>query len=140
MVEVLAPLRGDARTVGVRLGRRLAEAGPTDDVRCTIAGGETTVTVAGDGTGGRNQELALAAAPQLLGLPLALLAAFATDGEDAPPMPRARSRPERRWPRAIEAARDPNEHLSRNNAYPLFAALDDLIQTGPTGTNVCDLV
>ena len=138
-VEVLPPLRGEARLAGVALGRRIADAPPTDAVRCWIAGGETTVTVRGAGKGGRNQELALAAAPQLLGLRHALLVAFATDGVDGPTDAAGAVVDASTIARAIELGRDPATHLADNDAYPFFAALEDLLRPGPTGTNVADL-
>jgi glycerate 2-kinase len=138
-VDVLAPLRGEARLAGVALGRRIAEASPTDAVRCAIAGGETTVTVRGVGKGGRNQELALAAAPQLLGLRHALLLTFGTDGVDGPTDAAGAVVDANTIARAIELGRDPATHLADNDAYPFFAALDDLLRPGPTGTNVADL-
>jgi hydroxypyruvate reductase len=138
-VEVLPPLRGEARLCGVTLGRRIAEAPPTDAVRCTIAGGETTVTVHGRGRGGRNQELALAAAPQLLGLRHALLVAFATDGIDGPTDAAGAVIDGSTVPRALELGIDPATHLADNDAYRFFDALHDLCKPGPTGTNVCDL-
>jgi hydroxypyruvate reductase len=138
-VEVLPPLTGEARRCGVRLGRLVAEAPATDAVRCTIVGGETTVTVTGHGRGGRNQELALAAAPQLLGTRHGLLVTLATDGEDGPTDAAGAVVSATTIPRAIAAGLDPAAHLADNNAYPFFAALDDLLRPGRTGTNVCDL-
>jgi hydroxypyruvate reductase len=138
-VEVLPSLRGEARVCGVALGRRIAEAPPTDAVRCAIAGGETTVTVRGSGKGGRNQELALAAAPQLLGVRHGLLVAFATDGVDGPTDAAGAVVEHSTVPRAIERGKDPAAHLADNDAYRFFDALDDLLRPGPTGTNVCDL-
>ena len=138
-VAVLPPIRGEAKLAGIRLGRVIAEAPPTDAVRCTIVGGETTVTVTGRGRGGRNQELVLAAAPQLLGCPHGLLVALATDGEDGPTDAAGAVASATTIPRAIEAGLDPAAHLADNNAYALFDALDDLLRPGPTGTNVCDL-
>jgi glycerate 2-kinase len=108
-------------------------------VRCAIAGGETTVTVRGVGKGGRNQELALAAAPQLLGLRHALLLTFGTDGVDGPTDAAGAVVDANTIARAIELGRDPATHLADNDAYPFFAALDDLLRPGPTGTNVADL-
>ena len=138
-VEMLPPIRGEAKLGGIRLGRVIAEAPPTDAVRCTIVGGETTVTVTGSGRGGRNQELALAAAPQLLGCPHGLLVTLATDGEDGPTDAAGAVTSATTIPRAIAAGLDPAAHLADNNAYALFDALGDLLRPGPTGTNVCDL-
>ncbi len=138
-VTVRPPLVGIARREGVTLGRQLMEAPPSENVRCTLAGGETRVELTGTGVGGRNQELALAAAPQLLGNPHALLATLATDGEDGPTDAAGAVVDGHTVVRALEQHRDPLEHLRNNDSYPLFDALDDLLRPGPTGTNVCDL-
>ena len=138
-VEVVAPLRGEARIEGVRFAQARMEAPPTDAVRITIAGGETVVTVRGDGEGGRNQELALAAAPALMGHPHALLVTLATDGEDGPTDAAGAVVDGTTITRALELGLDPSDFLRRNDAYPFFDALGDLLQPGPTGTNVCDL-
>ncbi|MEM6292210.1 MAG: MOFRL family protein [Myxococcota bacterium] len=138
-VQVEAPLRGEARVEGARWARARMDAPPTDAVRCTIAGGETVVTVRGDGLGGRNQEFALAAAPQLLHAPHALLLSLATDGEDGPTDAAGAVVDGATVIRALEAGLDPDAYLKANNAYAFFDALDDLLRTGPTGTNVCDL-
>ncbi len=138
-VDVLPPLCGEARMAGIALGRRIADAPSTDAVRCLIAGGETTVVVRGSGHGGRNQELALAAAPHLLGSPHALLVTFATDGIDGPTDAAGAVVDGTTIPRALERALDPATHLANNDAYRFFDALGDLLRPGPTGTNVCDL-
>jgi glycerate 2-kinase len=107
---------------------------------CLVWGGETTVTVRGSGTGGRNQELALAAAIALDGLPGVLLVALATDGTDGPTDAAGAVATGDTVARARAMGLDPAAHLADNNAYPFFDALDDLIHTGPTGTNVNDLL
>ena len=105
-----------------------------------IAGGETTVTIKGDGKGGRNQELALAAINELSGEQDVVLIALATDGEDGPTdAAGAVVTGESAW-RAESLGIDAADHLSRNDAHPFFDALGDLIRTGPTGTNVNDLI
>ena len=107
---------------------------------CLIAGGETTVTIKGDGKGGRNQELALAAINELSGEQDVVLIALATDGEDGPTdAAGAVVTGESAW-RAESLGIDAADHLSRNDAHPFFDALGDLIRTGPTGTNVNDLI
>jgi glycerate 2-kinase len=106
---------------------------------CIIAGGETTVTVRGDGTGGRNQELALAAAPGLAGLKDVMVLAAATDGNDGPTDATGAIADGTTVARARERGLDPAPYLARNDAYHFFEALGDLIKTGPTNTNVNDL-
>ena len=77
--------QGKAREVGLELAHKMrVTINSQSHPFCLIAGGETTVTIKGNGTGGRNQELALAAVPQLAGLENALLISLATDGEDGP--------------------------------------------------------
>ena len=112
---------------------------PTADVRCTIAGAETVVTVRGDGRGGRNQEFALSAAPALMHNPHALLVSLATDGEDGPTDAAGAAADGTTVLRALEQGLDPDDHLRRNDSYALFDALGDLLKPGPTGTNVCDI-
>lgn len=108
---------------------------------CVISSGETTVTVTGQGLGGRNQEFALAVVDRLSGAePAALLASVGTDGVDGPtdaagaivdPTSRDRAR--------AAGLRAPADYLGGNDSYRFFAATGDLMQTGPTGTNVGDL-
>jgi glycerate 2-kinase len=134
-------LQGEAREVGVRLARQLLD----DTVKrkrpfCLIAGGETTVTIQGNGKGGRNQELALAAVNELAGLDNVMLISLATDGEDGPTDAAGAVVTGESAQRAELLGLRVADHLSRNDAYPFFDALDDLIRTSPTGTNVNDLV
>jgi glycerate 2-kinase len=134
-------LQGEAREVGRELAHYLRVSIPTKTHPfCLIAGGETTVTIKGDGKGGRNQELALATVDELAGLRDVLFIALATDGDDGPTdaagavvTGESAQRAELLGLRAID-------HLSRNDAYPFFDALGDLLKTGPTGTNVNDLI
>jgi glycerate 2-kinase len=103
-------------------------------------GGETTVTVRGDGRGGRNQELALATAILLAGEDGVVIACLGTDGVDGPTDAAGAIIDGGTAGRAAAAGLDPVGHLRRNDAYPLLQATGDLIVTGPTGTNVNDLV
>jgi hydroxypyruvate reductase len=137
--SVTAGVEGEARRVGQAQAETLvdaAEPGPT----CWIWGGETTVTVTGDGTGGRNQELALSAALALEGSARdAVLLSGGTDGIDGPTDAAGA------WatPATAAAARDvgcaPRDHLDRNDAHPLFDAVGQLLRPGPTHTNVMDV-
>ncbi len=104
-----------------------------------IAGGETTLVVAGDGKGGRNQEFALCASLLLDRRPNVTLLAAGTDGTDGPTDATGAFVDGRTVSRARAAGRDVRTHLQRNDAYPLLDALGDLFRTGPTGTNVMDL-
>jgi hydroxypyruvate reductase len=134
-------LQGEAREVGVELARRLlAETQARSRPFCLIAGGETTVTIKGGGKGGRNQELALAAVNELAGAKDVLLISLATDGEDGP-TDAAGAVVTGESARVSESlGLDAAGSLSRNDAYPFFEAAGDLLKTGPSGTNVNDLV
>lgn len=139
-------LDGQAREIG-RLAAGIARDLPAG--QCLIMGGETTVTVRGKGRGGRNQELALAAALALEQQPRTVIFSFATDGEDGP-TPAAGAiitGDTARLGRSYGI--DPIAYLLDNGSYTFFARLDDLsrgraephlITTGPTATNVNDLV
>ena len=134
-------LQGEARQVGAMLAKRLRnEAVSRPRPFCLVAGGETTVKVKGQGKGGRNQELALAAVEELNGLENVLLIALATDGDDGPTDAAGAVVTGETAQRAAAIGLDAADHLSRNDSYPYFQALDDLIKSGPTGTNVNDLV
>ena len=130
-------LSGEARELGGRLAA-LARESARPGV-CLVAGGETTVTVRGDGRGGRSQELALAAAIALDGASVVLLAA-GTDGTDGPTEAAGAVIDAGTLARARAAGVDPQEHLERNDAYGFFEKVGGLVVTGPTGTNVMDLV
>jgi len=105
-----------------------------------VMGGETTVTIRGSGTGGRNQELALAIALEIQGRPNLLVACFATDGNDGPTNAAGAFADGQTVARAAAIGLDAQIFLDNNNSYPFFQALDDLIITGPTNTNVNDLI
>jgi glycerate 2-kinase len=134
---------GEARTVApALLERARALASGRTGPLCVIASGETTVKVVGTGKGGRNQEMALAAAA-----PLAAdgrradtaVASIGTDGIDGPTDAAGALADSTTMSRATQRSLDPAAYLADNNAYAFFAALDDLIITGPTTTNVGDV-
>lgn len=133
-------LQGEAREVGKMLAERLKdELSNRTRPFCLIAGGETTVTLRGNGKGGRNQELALAAVEELHGLEGVMLISLATDGEDGPTDAAGAAVTGESAGRAERLGMDAAGHLSRNDAYHFFLKLGDLIRTGPSGTNVNDL-
>ena len=134
-------LQGEARDVGVMLAKQLRnEVTKRPRPFCLIAGGETTVTLTGNGKGGRNQELALAAVDELRGLENVLLIALATDGEDGPTDAAGAVATGKTFQMAERLGVDAAVHLSRHDAYVCFDALGDLMRTGPSGTNVNDLI
>lgn len=106
---------------------------------CVIAGGETTVTVRGQGKGGRAQEFALAAALEIAGLPEVWVAGFATDGTDGPTSVAGAVVDGETVARARRGNLNLLRALQDNDAYPFFKKLKGHIVTGPTGTNVNDL-
>jgi hydroxypyruvate reductase len=138
-VRVSGALRGEARRAGRRLaalGRALREDGPV----CLLAGGETTVTVRGAGRGGRCQELCLAAALELAGEPRVALLAAGTDGSDGPTDAAGAFADGGSVARGAQLGLDAAGCLARNDAHGFFAGEGGLLRTGPTGTNVLDLV
>jgi hydroxypyruvate reductase len=104
-----------------------------------IAGGETTVTIKGDGKGGRNLQVALAAVKAMAGQKNAVLVTLATDGEDGPTDAAGAIVMADTYERAQALGLDPDESLARNDAYTFFERVGGLIKTGSTGTNVNDL-
>lgn len=136
-------VEGEAREVAKVFAalakEELASGRPLPRPACLIAGGETTVTVRGRGKGGRNQEMALAGAIQLAGLKDVALVCLATDGTDGPTDAAGALADGNTIERARALGLDARAYLAENNAYPFFAALGDLLLTGPTNTNVNDL-
>ncbi|HEV7215129.1 MAG TPA: DUF4147 domain-containing protein [Chloroflexota bacterium] len=133
-------LQGEARDVA-RLLLQEADAAAAGRPRpfCLLAGGETTVTMRGQGMGGRNQELALAAALLLEGRPGISLAALATDGGDGPTDAAGAIVDAGTVAVAAANGRHAAAALADNDAYPALDAAGALVRTGPSGTNVNDL-
>ena len=135
--------QGEAKIAGdrfVTVMREMSDRGiPLARPACLIFGGETTVTLRGDGKGGRNQEMALSAVKGMSGLKNCMLVTLATDGGDGPTdaagavvVPETLSRGE-------ILGMDVSDYLANNDAYHYFEALGDLLRPGPTQTNVNDL-
>jgi hydroxypyruvate reductase len=139
--QVMTPgLRGDASRMGREVGMALDARADAQSV--FIWGGETTVTIgAAAGTGGRAQELALAAASELAQRDRAAIVLSAgTDGRDGPTDAAGAIVDGKTWGRIEAAGRDPGKDLAQHDAYPALDAVGALMRTGPTGTNVTDLV
>jgi glycerate-2-kinase len=140
---VLPPYTTEAREAGAQMGalaRRIVLCRrPLARPCCVIAGGETIVTVTGNGTGGRAQEFAVAAAKAVAGLPRVYVAAIATDGTDGPTDAAGALVSGATWKRAERMGMDLDKALTRNDTYRLLKRLNGHIMTGPTGTNVNDL-
>ena len=105
-----------------------------------LAGGELTLEVTGTGLGGRSQEFALVVARELAGRDDVMVLAAGTDGTDGPTDAAGAFADGHTWERARQKGLDPEALLANNDAYHLFDPLDALLRTGPTGTNVNDLV
>ncbi len=138
-------LEGEAREAArvlVSVLRECVESGqPAAPPVCLLAGGETTVTVRGEGRGGRNQEMAVAGAALLASFPAeAVVACLATDGIDGASEAAGGVADRTSLARARALGLAPvEEFLARSDSSGFLAPLGDLIVTGPTGTNVVDL-
>lgn len=136
-------LEGEAREIAhvhSAIAKEILSSGvPVKAPACVIAGGETTVTVRGKGKGGRNQEMALAAALQLRGWGPTVFFSGGTDGTDGPTDAAGAVADGETIERAEALGLSPIGFLKDNDAYHFFKPLDDLVMTGPTGTNVADV-
>ena len=135
-----AVMVGDTTEAAAAFASRITAAlgHPRPRPLCLLAGGETTVRVRGTGRGGRNQEFALALVTAMAGQPVAVLSA-GTDGIDGPTPAAGAFVDGESLLRAQARGLDPGMALANNDSYSFFAALDDLLICGPTGTNVMDL-
>lgn len=137
--SVSTDVEGEARSVGQAHVQTMLDEAPSTP-GCWLWGGETTVTVTGEGKGGRNQEVALGAALALEDEDRsAVLLSGGTDGIDGPTDAAGAWATPRTADEARAADCDPGDHLAENDAYPLFDTIDQLIRTGPTHTNVMDV-
>ncbi|MEP6691615.1 MAG: DUF4147 domain-containing protein [Gemmatimonadaceae bacterium] len=140
-----ASLTGEAAIIGRRLAVALLGQRDTGDRACLIWGGETTVSLGGTvhGTGGRCQELALAAAQELAGandaVDAALLAA-GTDGRDGLTDAAGAIVDATTWATLARVGFDAEYHLRTHDSYPALESAGALLKTGATGTNVMDVV
>ncbi|MGQ9538853.1 MAG: glycerate kinase type-2 family protein [Candidatus Bathycorpusculaceae bacterium] len=136
-------LEGEAKHVGTVLASLakeiIASGNPLQKPAGMVVGGETTVTVTGKGKGGRNQEIALAAALKISGLEGVVIASLSTDGVDGPTDAAGAVADGKTIAKAEAAGLKAEEFLADNNSYDFFSRLGDLIFTGPTGTNVNDI-
>jgi len=136
-------MEGEARHIGTFFGAIGRELMMTDKPIASpagvVAGGETTVTVTGNGIGGRNQEIALSAALKIIGTEGLAIASASTDGIDGPTDAAGAIVDGKTIMRAKNCGLDPLETLRNNDSYTFFSELRDLIFTGPTGTNVNDV-
>ncbi len=142
VLVVERPITGEAREAGrahiADVARVVAQMGRP---ACVIAAGETTVTVTGRGTGGRNQEFSFAMAQAMADLRFdAIGASIGTDGIDGPTDAAGAIVDRNTFSRAGDAGiGDPLQYLNDNDTHTFFSRTGDLIRTGPTSTNVGDL-
>jgi hydroxypyruvate reductase len=132
-------IEGETREIArmhAAIAREIARTGrPVRPPACLITGGETTVTIKGDGLGGRNQEFVLAAAIEIAGVDPIVVFSAGTDGTDGPTDAAGAIADGATLGRKPDARR----YLDRNDSYRYFAPLGDLVMTGPTNTNVMDV-
>ncbi len=138
-------LQGEAGRAGREMAALLRESAdgrrPLRPPACLVAGGETTVVLGPDpGLGGRNQELALAAVDELAGLQGAMLVTLATDGGDGPTDAAGAVVQGSTRAQAEALGLAAGDFLRRHDAYHFFEAIGGLVKTGPTRTNVNDLL
>jgi glycerate-2-kinase len=137
-------VQGEARHIGKMLAGLASsiknEGIPLSPPAALLMGGETTVTVTGDGVGGRNQELVLGAVRQIAGLDGVVVASIGTDGIDGSSEAAGAICDGHTLERALREGLKPEEYLKNNDSYSFFSWLGDAIITGPTLTNVMDLM
>jgi hydroxypyruvate reductase len=137
-------VQGEAREVAEvfsAIGKEISASGiPISPPACILAGGETRVTIRGKGKGGRNQELALAAALAIQDWPQIAILSAGTDGSDGP-TDAAGAFADGSTVRGAESkGLNPLDYLTRNDSYRFFDSLGQLLRTGPTRTNVMDMI
>lgn len=131
-------IEGEAREVAEQIVARASHL-VAGEQRCLILGGETTVTVRGDGVGGRNTELALAAALGIAGRAGVAIASITTDGDDGPTGAAGAVATGDTVARGAALGLSAVEALDRNDSATYLRRVGGLIVTGPTRTNVADL-
>lgn len=131
----------DAARVHVAVAKEILKTGqPVPPPACIISGGETTVTIRGSGTGGRNQEFCLAAAIDLEGLPpKVVILSGGSDGNDGPTDAAGAIVDSLTVAQGKDKEMDASLYLRNNDAYPFFDKTGSLLITGPTKTNVMDI-
>jgi len=136
-------ITGEAREIAGAHAAMARQISSTDEPikrpACLISGGETTVTVRGNGKGGRNQEFCLAAAQEIAGLENVVVFSAGTDGEDGPTDAAGAMVDGTTIDRARRQGLDSEDYLARNDSYNFFDKLGELVKTGSTKTNVIDL-
>ncbi|MBW2064904.1 MAG: glycerate kinase [Deltaproteobacteria bacterium] len=131
----------DVAKVHTAIAKEILRTGrPLSPPACIISGGETTVTIKGNGLGGRNQEFCLAAAIDLVGMPpRAVLLSGGTDGNDGPTPAAGAIVDPFTVSRGEEQGIVARDYLMNNDSYHYFEKTGELLVTGPTNTNVMDV-
>ena len=120
----------DVAKVHTAIAKEILSSGnPLKPPACIISGGETTVTIRGNGLGGRNQEFVLAAAEEIQGVESIMVLSAGTDGTDGPTDAAGAIADDMTIARAAEQQLDPAIYLKNNDSYHFFEQLDDLIKT-----------
>jgi hydroxypyruvate reductase len=136
-------LNGEARDSAIfhaAIAKEVMVSGnPVERPACLISGGETRVTIHGNGKGGRNQEFVLAFAMEIEGIEGIVVLSGGTDGTDGPTDAAGAIADGLTIKRARELGMDPSSFLKNNDSYHFFKNIGDLLVTGPTNTNVMDL-
>lgn len=136
-------IEGETREVAkvhTAIIREILKSGnPVTRPACIISGGETTVTIHGNGLGGRNTEFVLAAAIEISGLDDVIILSGGTDGTDGPTDAAGAVADGTTLSKALGKGYSAAEYLKNNDSYHFFEATGDLLKTGPTMTNVMDL-
>lgn len=140
---ISSELTGEARDSGKWLAEKAIElkgsSSKGQGIKCLISGGETTVTVKGNGFGGRNMELALSFAIKIEGIKGITLLSAGTDGTDGPTDAAGAIVDGQTITKSKAIGLDPEEYLRNNDSYNFFKKIGDFFITGPTGTNVMDI-
>lgn len=137
--SLVGETREVAKVFGAMVRELVACDRPIKRPAALIAGGETTVTVRGQGTGGRCQEFTLALAMEIAGLKKVTAFAFGTDGTDGSTDVAGAMADGATLDKARELGLHPQRFLDQNDSYTFFHTIAQTIQTGPTRTNVTDL-
>ena len=131
-------LEGEAKEVGKYLVEKAKNFHTNAKKSLFLSGGETTVTIKGDGKGGRNQEMVLSSVKHISESDI-IFVSFATDGIDGKSIAAGAIADNFSYKRAIEKDLDPNKYLENNNSFEFFNKINDLFITESTGTNVMDI-
>lgn len=138
-------IRGEAKNTAKEIAeitkREIHALGENRKPVCLLFGGETTVTVKGSGKGGRNQEVALSALLEMKDVNSDfLMISCGTDGTDGPTDAAGAYIDNSTWGKVVSQRLHPQEFLDNNDSYNFFDKIKQLIKTGPTGTNVMDII